>query len=125
MTFRLLSLVLTLILLAMPVSAQISETQTVVEDAKRDAQQDVSPFAWGFGGCAGSGFVVLYAYIVTPHVPVHQLIGKSPAYVITYTTVYKQHVKCQRVRSATIGCGIAAGMSALANMFLLPQLNLQ
>ena len=66
--------------------------------------------------------VFKYAYFSTPQVPVHQFIGKSAAYVNTYTAVYKQNAKRRRIQATAIGCGVAAGVSAVTTLFYrLPQ----
>ena len=70
--------------------------------------------------------VFKYAYVSTPQVPAHQLIGKSAAYVKTYTAVYKQYAKRRRIQATAIGCGcgVAAGGSAVRTLFYrLPQLD--
>ena len=124
-----LLLIVLLMLLSMPCVAlaqQRNDVQEAIADAKENAELDVSMLAWGAGGFACSGFAILYAYFSTPQVPAHQFIGKSAAYVKTYTTVYKQYAKRRRIQATVIGCGcgVAAGVSAVTTLFYrLPQLD--
>ena len=122
MIFKLFSLLLTLLLVAVPVFAEVDEAQQAIADAKRDAENDVSPLAWGAAGFVCSGFAVLYAYFSTPQVPVHQFIGKSPVYVHIYTTVYKQNAKRRRIQASVVGCAIASAMSSAYWLFVAPDL---
>ena len=124
-----LLLIVLLMLLSLPyvtLAQQRNDVQEAIADAKENAELDVSMLAWGAGGFACSGFAILYAYFSTPQVPAHQFIGKSAAYVNTYTTVYKQYAKRRRIQATVIGCGcgVAAGMTAVTALFYrLPQLD--
>jgi hypothetical protein len=128
MVFKLVLRVVVLLMLLSMSSVALAQQRNAVEeaiaDAKENAELDVSMLAWGAGGFACSGFAVLYAYFSTPQVPAHQFIGKSAAYVKTYTAVYKQYAKRRRIQATAIGCGcgVAAGVAAVTTLFYrLPQ----
>lgn len=121
MKIRIVSIFVLLFFVSTPLfvyGQQAGQIRQATEDAKRDAKQYTSTLAWGAGGFVCSGFAVLFAVISKPEVPVHKLIGKSPVYVSTYTRVYKRQVKRIRTRSTVIGCGVAAGVSAIASLFV-------
>jgi len=111
-----------LLLLTVPVYAQVNEVQQATVDAKQDAEDNVSLLAWGAAGFACSFCAPLYALIAKPEVPVDRLMGKSPEYVSTYTAVYQQRAKNRRIQASVIGCGIASGVSLLMQPFLLQAL---
>lgn len=120
-----ISLTCILLLLIIPIvsMAQQSDTQQATEDARRDVEQNFSPLAWGAGGfmCGICGFA--YAYWATPELPIGRLIGKSPTYVNTYTLIYRQETKRQRMQAVAVGCGIGSAVSTLSYyLFVLPQL---
>ena len=114
-----------LIFLILPLSAvaQLSDIEQASADARSDAKQNVSPFAWGAYGFACSIVALPHAFLGTPEVPFERLIGKSPDYVNTYTRVYQQSAKRRRLQSAAIGCGLGVGVSTFTNLILLPQLS--
>lgn len=119
------------ILLSMSVMPQIviaqetSEIQQATQDARRDAEQNVSHAAWASAGFVCGCFAPLYVYMTTPEVPVGVLLGKSPTYVNTYTQVYKENAKRRRLHAAVIGCAIGSAVStAYYYLFVLPQLEL-
>ena len=119
MNFKQISMIMLVILLASPVIASIDEVLQATTDAEQDAENDVSMIAWGSGGFVCSGFAVLYAYFSTPQVPTHKLLGKSPTYITAYTTAYQQNVKNRRTRATVMGCGLASGIAAVANLTLI------
>ena len=130
--FHVLAIVMSLLVFGMPqmVIAQDttdmqSEIQQATADARRDAKQNTSPLAWGAGGFACGCFAPLYAYITTPQVPVGTLLGKTPTYVSTYTQVYQENAKRQRIQAAVIGCAIGSAVStAYYYIAIFPQLEL-
>ena len=125
MKLQFISVVGLLIFLSLSLSAvaQLFDVEQASVDARSDAKQNVSPFAWGAYGFACSIVALPHAFLGTPEVPFERLIGKSPDYVNTYTRVYQQSAKRRRLQSAAIGCGIGVGVSTLTNLILLPQLS--
>ena len=107
------------------IAQETSEIQQATQDARRDAEQNVSPAAWASAGFVCGCFAPLYVYMTTPEVPVGALLGKSPTYVNTYTQVYKENAKRRRLQAAAIGCAIGSAVStAYYYLFVLPQLEL-
>ena len=103
---------------------QISEVEQATADARRDAELNVSPFAWGAAGFVCGCFAPVYAYLSMPDIPVGALLGKSPAYVDAYTQVYHQNAKRRRLQATVIGCAVASVASSVAYyLFVLPQEN--
>ena len=124
--FHMLVIFMCLFVLVMPqiaIAQQASEIQQATEDARRDAEQNVSPLAWGSAGFLCGCFGAAYAYFATPEIPVGALLGKTPTYVDAYTRVYRQNAKRQRIQASVIGCAIGSAVStAYYYMFILPQL---
>ena len=118
MTIRFVSILLFVLFLNMPmlVSAQeaLSETQQARVDAERDAEQNVSSLAWGFGGFACNVFGIAYAYFATPGIPAGALLEKTPTYTETYTEVYRYHAKRRRLQAVFIGFGVLIAIGVLA-----------
>ena len=125
--FHILIIVVGLSVLGMPqiaIAQQTFEIQQAAEDARRDAQQNVSPFAWGSVGFLCGCFGAAYAYLATPEVPVSALLGKTPTYVNTYTSVYHQNAKRRRLQASVIGCAIGSAVSTASYyLFVFPQLD--
>ena len=72
-------------------------------DALRDAKSDMTWYGAGFlFGVIGIGA----AYVTTPVVPPVNLLGKSPEYLLFYSTAYQEAVKQKHVEEATTGCVI-------------------
>ena len=93
-----------------PVLAQ-EEKQNASEDAKIDAQADVSPILWfvaGFG-CGVCGIAA--PYVLKPTVPVDRLIGKSPEYMVLYTQEYQRRVRREQAERAALGCVVGTLVS--------------
>lgn len=126
--FHIFVIFIALFVLVIPqisVAQETSEIQEATADARRDAEQNVSPFAWGSAGFVCGCFAPLYVYMTTPEVPVGALLGKTPTYVNTYTQVYKENAKRRRLQAAAIGCAIGSAVStAYYYLFVLPQLEL-
>lgn len=126
--FHIFVIFIALFVLVIPqisVAQETSEIQEATADARRDAEQNVSPFAWASAGFVCGCFAPLYVYMTTPEVPVGALLGKTPTYVNTYTQVYKENAKRRRLQAAAIGCAIGSAVStAYYYLFVLPQLEL-
>ena len=116
--------VFVLIMPQMGVAQQTSEVEQAAADARRDAELNVSPLAWGSAGIVCSFFAPIYAYLALPEVPVGALLGKSPVYVEAYTQVYQQDARRRRIQSSVIGCAIASAASSVGYyLFVLPEEN--
>ena len=82
--FHIFVIFIVLLLLVMPqivIAQQAAEVQQATQDARRDAELNVSPTAWGAAGFLCGCFAPAYAVLSTPKVPVATLLGKTPAYV--------------------------------------------
>lgn len=102
-------------------SAQTSEVEQATADARRDAELNVSPLAWGSAGLVCGFFAPIYAYVALPEIPVGALLGKSPEYVDAYTLVYQENARRRRLQASVIGCAIASAASSVAYyLFVLP-----
>ncbi len=115
--FRIRVIFFALLVIGMPqiaIAQQTTEIQQAIEDARRDARQHTSPLAWTAIGFVCNYCGVGYAYFGTPPIPIGVLLGKTPAYVDTYTRVYSQTAKGLRTRAAIIGCGISTAASIVA-----------
>ena len=125
--FHMLIIFMSLFVLGMPqigIAQDTSEIQQATQDARRDAEQNVSPFAWGAAGFVCGCFSPVYAYFSTPEVPVGALLGKTPAYIDAYTRVYQQNAKRRRLQAAVIGCAIGSALSSASYyLFVFPQLD--
>ena len=125
--FYTLVIFMALLVLVMPqivIAQQASEIQQATQDARRDVALNVSPVAWGAAGFVCGCFAPAYAYLSMPEVPVGALLGKSPAYVDTYTAVYQENAKRRRLQAAVIGCAVGSAVStAYSYLFVLPQLD--
>ena len=126
--FHTLVIFMALLVLVMPqivIAQEASEIQQATQDARRDSQLNVSPFAWGAAGFVCGCLAPAYAFLSTPDVPVGALLGKSPVYVNAYTTVYQENAKRQRIQAAVIGCAVGSAVStAYYYLFILPELDL-
>ena len=104
---------------------QISEVEQATADARRDAELNVSPFAWGAAGFVCGCIAPVYAYLAKPEIPVGALLGKSPAYVDAYTQVYQQNAQRRRLQAAVIGCAVGSALSSASYyLFVFPHLDL-
>ena len=115
--------VFVLVLSQVAIAQQTSEVEQAAADARRDAEQNVSPFAWGAAGFACGCFAPVYAYLAMPEIPVGALLGKTPAYVDAYTRVYRQNAKRRRIQAAVIGCAVGSALSSASYyLFVFPHL---
>ena len=126
--FHMFVIFVSLFVFVMPqiaIAQQASEIQQATEDARRDAEQNISPVAWAAVGFVCGCFAPAYAYFATPEIPIGALLGKTPTYVDTYTRVYLQNAKRKRIQATVIGCAIGSAVSTgYYYLFVLPQLDL-
>ena len=101
-----------------------AQQTTDTDQAIIHAQSDVkSPYGWFAGafltsiafGCIGGSVIVGTSQVAPVKVPTHRLIGKSPEYVHSYTTTYKDEMKHERLIHTSIGC---VGGSAIAGLII-------
>ena len=125
--FHVLVIFMSLFMLGMSqiaIAQQTSEVQQATEDARRDAELNVSPFTWASVGFVCGCFAPAYAYLATPDIPIGALLGKTPAYVDAYTRVYHQNAKRRRIQASVIGCAIGSAVSTASYyLFVFPQLD--
>ena len=62
-----------------------------------------------FGSCLGVGAAYLTPITVDPA----KLMGKSPEYIIFYSSAYRESIRSQRVKQASIGCVISGAIQTL------------
>ena len=86
----------------------ITDVTKATADAERDAQADTDTTFWFIVGCFGSILGFLYANYNVPTVPADRLIGKSPDYVTTYSSVYVRESKAIRQNRVVTGCVTSA-----------------
>lgn len=107
-----LSVVMVILLFSMPFLAlaqQTSDAAQAIADAQRDAKL-INASIWGAAGCFLSFAGVFLASVATPPVPAEKLIGKSPEYVVMYTTTYQQTVKSKQTKIAIAGCVVGTSV---------------
>ena len=85
---------------------RLTEQQQAIFDANNAVQQNVSGALWFLGGAGCGIFTFAYAVLDTPQVPTTRLLGKSPAYIVFYTTEYQSKAKNKRITSSCLGWGI-------------------
>lgn len=100
---------------------QVSEVEQAAADARRDAELNVSPIAWGSAGFVCSFFAPIYAYLAMPEVPVGALLGRSPEYVDAYTQVYHQNARRRRIQASVIGCAVGSVVSSITTYLFVQQ----
>lgn len=101
------SLFLALTILAIPLLAQVDQTNLSQArmQAEIDAKRNANAAVYFIAGCAGSLLGLLIAQVVTPSPPQAILIGKSPEYIAAYTDVYVKKIKSIRTKYSLYGCG--------------------
>lgn len=118
---KILSFVMAVMLFTTPyftLAQPISDAAQAISDAQRDAKL-ANTQIWGTAGCLLGVTGMFLAYIITPTIPPEKLLGKSPEYVIYYTSTYQKLVKEDQTTKATIGCVVGTGtMVALWTILL-------
>ncbi|HUB06765.1 MAG TPA: hypothetical protein VMB50_07185, partial [Myxococcales bacterium] len=66
-----------------------SSDAQAMADARADVPQEISGTLWFFAGFFLTWVGILLGYLLEPTPDGARLIGKSPAYVTTYTTTYR------------------------------------
>lgn len=79
--------------------------------ARIDAELDVSKILWIVVGFFISVVGILIAYIYQPNPPATKLIDKSQEYVMFYTEAYKDKSRSIQLTYSAVGFAISAGIS--------------
>ena len=115
LTFRVLSFLMAVLIFSMPVITcalqNPIETQAEIEAEARvraiaDAENDTNKANWFMAGCFLSVLGVAIANVSGASVPSERLIGKSPAYVVAYTSSYQAKRNEVQVTWALRGCAV-------------------
>lgn len=91
-------------LFAFPLQAVADDATDGMLMGEHDARANTSDFLWTTAGCLFSFFGLIAAAAVTPSLPTSRLMGKSEAYVASYTDAYKRTAKSIQTKSALLGC---------------------
>ena len=94
-------------------ATEISDVEQAVIDARQDVGQNMSSPAWFIAGCLCGIFGVGFAFLYEPQVPVSRLMGKSPKYVMIYTSEHKYASRRKQFSAAGAGCLIGAFVSVM------------
>lgn len=100
-----------------PSPTEASISATAIEDARYDAQRDISKELWFFTGCCLGGVGYTIAFLTTPELPVHRFMGKPPEYVFFYIQEYER--KTKRLQAYYSFWGSLTGLGVLAIFYLL------
>ena len=106
---KIVSLVLTILLISMPIlsfaqeemSAEIKEA---IAQAHIDANKDVDEGTYIAMGVLLNVIAVVAVTIFDSSPDPSRLVGKSPEYVKAYTKAYKEKAKSQRMKNTAAGC---------------------
>lgn len=115
------SILLTILLLSIPIVAQIPETQqqqNPVLDAEAAAERDVDKTMWLALGCLLGVFGLAAAYLIAPNPPAQALLGKSPEYIAVYTDAYRKEGKKLQGSKALIGCLAGTAVQVVAYLLI-------
>ncbi len=100
------------------------ENVNACQQAEKDAIKDTNGNIWFLAGCLGGLVGIIIANSIKPNPPSSRLLGKSPAYVATYTDCYRAKAKKIQNHSALIGCGVGVALEILYYwMVLIPSLS--
>lgn len=122
-TFHVLVFLMAVLPFSLPfttLAQQNSVEAEAIADAAADANRDVNKPLWFGSGCLLSGLAFLHwyscllplaglagSYFYRPHPPTSRLLGKSPEYMVAYTSAYKS-------KSGNIQDGLRQGVSVVA-----------
>jgi len=101
---KFISLLLTVLMLAIPLLVNAQEASQAMAQAQVDASNDVSGCLWLGGGFLFGPIVVGAAYVIETSPSATRFLGKSPEYVATYTDAYKKKARSIQTTNALIGC---------------------
>ena len=81
------------VIVGLLLSGVMVNTEVSCLQAKSDTKKDVSNIIWFGIGCLLNWIWVLIGYVAFSPRPSSRLLGKSPAYVATYTDCYRERAR--------------------------------
>ena len=75
----------------------LAKTEAVYDDANNSC-------LWQTAGCLLGPIAIIAGFFLVPAVPPNRLIGKTPAYVINYTTCFQDEIRSQQFGNTAYGC---------------------
>ncbi|MXV82341.1 hypothetical protein F4Z98_03125 [Candidatus Poribacteria bacterium] len=130
-----LAYTMTLLLLSMPCLTLAEESVALDANlaARTDADADVNLLHWRLiglsggllGGCLLGSVMVASAYMHMPTPPAERFIGKSPEYVLVYTTAYESRTRKLQVENTAGGCLAGSVASAFLVMSFINSRNIR
>ena len=107
-----IAVIMSFMVFALPILAQMDDMQAGLMDGQRDAQANTNRTLWLAAGCLGGWIGLAAAYFMEPNPPATSLLGKSPEYVAAYTDSYRQTAKQLQTGKAWTGFITGAIVSA-------------
>jgi len=108
-TIKATCIFLAVLMFTLPVLVSALETEKIIAQAKKDAENDVNGMGWMVVGCFFAYLGVGAAYLFVRNPPPSKLMGKPADYVFIYAHAYRRAVRSKQVTNALAGClGILA-----------------
>jgi len=95
------------------------DVATATARGTADAEADTSGALWFFAGCGLGAIGILIAYVVEPTPPAARIMGKSPDYVMAYTSAYKSAGKSSQAKHALYGCLVGTAVVVAIYLILI------
>jgi len=99
-----LSLFMAVLILVVPVIAQVTSQQKAIVEAENLAEKNVNKFLWFAFGFLCNFVGPAVGYLLAPDPPQAALLGKSPEYVATFTDAYQKKAKSIQGTYGLYGC---------------------
>jgi hypothetical protein len=115
---KVISVILTYLLLALPIIAQQNQTNACTQ-AQIDAKNEIDGNIWFGAGCLFGLVGLGAAYVLEPSVPATKLLGKDAEYVAYYTECYQDAGKDLQTSKAMTGCLIGTGVQIAFYVLLI------
>lgn len=115
-----IAVTLVLLLIFATISHTTQEADIVVQainDARKDAEKDISKTAWFFTGCVLSLFGYALALSSYSEIPIERFMGKSPEYVTIYIEEYHRKSRSLKSDSAFLGWIFAVSVVVVVIVF--------
>ena len=93
------------------------DVASAVIDGKNDADSQINGTLWFGAGCLLPLVGVLLSYVIAPSPDGSRLIGKPPAYVITYTEIYQSEGQSSQSIHAIYGAITCCSLVILSYVF--------